>query len=196
MLSAIGMFQQPCSRDYNGLAMLPMGKLRLFTFVLAAACVVPSLSAVITETREYHGKKVTCLHGGAWMAQNTLGVYSSARLYEQVFTGTVQSAVEVTDTDKRLHITPDEVFLGVVAGEVTALVNQACMPKNLPEIKSGDKWLFYLLAIQHLHREANPPYITSDGLAVSFDSPSKPVSQAQDEICLLRHHSDTRGCVE
>lgn len=175
--------------------MLPVGKLRLFTFVLAAVCVVPSLSAIITETREYRGKKVTCLHGGASGAQNTLGVYSRARLYGQVFTGTVQSAVEVTDTDKRLQITPDEIFLGDVPREITALVNQACMAKNLPEIKAGDKWLFYLLAIQHLHPEAKPAYITTEGLMLSFDSPSKPVSQAQDEICLLRHRSDNRSCV-
>ena len=173
--------------------MLPLGKLRLFTLVLTAACVVPSLSAVITETREYHGKKVTCLHGGA---SNTLGVYSRARLYRQVFTGTVQSVVEITDTDKRLQITPDEIFLGDVPRDIAVLVNQACMAKNLPDIKAGDKWLFYLLAIQHLHSEANPPYMTIDGLLVSFDSPSKPVSQAQDEICLLRHHSDAKSCVE
>jgi hypothetical protein len=91
-----------------------MGKLRLFTFVLAAAGVVPSLSAVISGTREYHGKKVTCLYGGASIAQHSLGVYSRARLYRQVFTGTVQSAVEITDTDKRLEVTPDEIFLGDV----------------------------------------------------------------------------------
>ena len=32
--------------------------------LLAVACMVPSLSAVIVERREYHGKQVTCLHSG------------------------------------------------------------------------------------------------------------------------------------
>ena len=192
----MAMFQQSGSRDYNGLAMLPVGKWRLLTFVLAAACVVPSLSALIVEEREYHGKKVTCVHGGAWLAQTTIGVYSRARIYEQVFTGTVQSAVEITDTDKRLQITPDEVFLGDAAGEITATVNQACLPENLPEIKAGDKWLFYVRTKKYLHPEGKPAYITSDGLMVPFDGPSKPVSQAQNDICLLRHHSDNGSCVE
>lgn len=41
-----------------------------------------------------------------------------------------------------------------------------------------------------------PAYITTKGLIVSFDSLRKPISQAEGEICLLRHHSDTRSCVE
>jgi hypothetical protein len=176
--------------------MLPVGIWRFLAFVLAAVCVVPSLSAVIVEEREYHGKKVTCVHGGAWIAQSAQGAYTRALGYEQVFTGTVQSVVELTDTDRRLEITPDEVFRGDAAGKITATVNQACMPQNLPEIKSGDRWLFYLITKRYFHREANPPYITSDGLMVHFDSPSKPVSQAQNDICLLRRQSDSRGCVE
>jgi hypothetical protein len=158
--------------------------------------VVPSLSALIVEDREYHGKKVRCIHGGAWITETRLGVYHRARIYEKVFTGTVQSAVEITDTDKRLEITPDEVFLGDAAGEITATVNQACLPENLPEIKAGDRWVFYLRTGKYLHPEANPPYISSDGLMVPFDSPSKPVSEAQNDICLLRHHSDNRNCME
>jgi hypothetical protein len=179
--------------------MVTVERWRLLTLFLAAVCVVPSLSAVIVEEREYHGKRVTCVHGGAWIAQRAQraqGVYTRSLGYEQVFTGTVQSAVEITDTDKRLEITPGEVFRGDASGKVTATVNQACLPQNLPEIKAGDEWLFYLITQRHLHPEANPPYITSDGLIVGFDSPSKPVSQAHNDMCLLRHHSDSRGCVE
>lgn len=43
--------------------------------------------------------------------------------YARVFTGTVKSAVEVGDTDKRLQLIPDEVFLGSgrkhTAGDLT-----------------------------------------------------------------------------
>jgi hypothetical protein len=177
--------------------MLPSRKWRLLVFLLALAFRVPSLSALIIETRQYRGTQVQCVHGGAWLSETDLGVYSGARLYEQVFTGTVRSAVEITFTDKRLQIIPDEVFLGDVAGEITATVNQACLPENLPEIRAGDKWVFYLRTKKYLHPDAKTPYISTDGLIVVFDSPSKPVSQAQNDICLLRHHSDeSESCAE
>jgi hypothetical protein len=164
--------------------------------VLALICMGQSLSAVIVEGRQYHGTQIQCVHGGAWISETQLGVYSRARIYEQVFTGTVQSVVEISFTDKRLKIIPDEIFLGDVAGEITATVNQACLPENLPEIKAGDKWLFYFKTKRYLHPDATPPYITSDGLMVVFDSPSKPVSNAEYDICLLRHHSDLReSCI-
>jgi hypothetical protein len=177
--------------------MLPSRKWRLLVFLLALTFRVPSLSALIIETRQYRGTQVQCVHGGAWLSETDLGVYSGARLYEQVFTGTVQSVVEITFTDRRLQIIPDEVFLGDVAGEITATVNQACLPENLPEIKAGDKWIFYLRTKKYLHPDAKTPYISTDGLIVVFDSPSKPVSQAQNDICLLRHHSDeSERCAE
>jgi hypothetical protein len=172
-------------------AMFRSRKWRMLVSSLAFSCVVPHLFAVIVEGRMYHGKMVNCVHGGAWLSQRNLEGYSRARLYEeQVFTGTVQSAVEISFTDKRLQIVPDEIFLGDVAGEITATVNQACLPENLPEIKAGDKWLFFLRTRRYLHPDANPPYITTDGLMVDFESPAKPVSQAGYDICLLRLRSD------
>ncbi len=172
------------------LDVMPSQKWRLLAVVLAFICVVPHLSALFVEGRVYHGTKVQCVHGGAWISETTLGVYSRALLYEQVFTGTVQSVVEISFTDRRLQIIPDEIFLGDVAGKITATVNQACLPENLPEIKAGDKWLFFLRTKKYLHPDANPPYITTDGLMVVFDSPAKPVAQAEYDICLLRYRSD------
>jgi hypothetical protein len=165
-------------------------KSQLPVLVLAFVCVAPRLFAVIVESRSYHGKKVQCVHGGAWVNQMQLGVYSEARLYDQVFTGTVQSAVEISLTDKRLQIIPDEIFLGDVAGDITATVNQACLPQDFPELKAGDKWLFFLQTRRQLHPDAKPPYISTDGLMVVSDSPSRPVSQAEYPICLLRLRSD------
>jgi hypothetical protein len=171
--------------------MFPSRKWRPLVSLLAFSCLVPHLAAVVVEGRLYHGKMVQCVHGGAWISQRNLGGYSRALLYEeQVFTGTVQSAVEISFTDKRLQIVPDEISLGDVADEITATVNQACLPENLPEIKAGDKWLFFLRTKKYLHPDANPPYITTDGLMVDFESPAKPVSLAEYDICLLRLHSD------
>jgi hypothetical protein len=169
---------------------MPSRKWRLLVFVLAFVCEVPHLSAVVVEGRLYHGQQVECAHGGAWIGQTQLGVYSRARLYEQVFAGTVQSAVDISFTDKRLRIIPDEMFVGNASGEITATVNQACLPENLPEIKARDKWVFYVRTKKYLYPDAKPPYITTDGLMVVFDSPTKPVRQAEYDICLLRLHSD------
>ena len=177
--------------------MLPPRIWRPLVLFLVLPFTGPSLSALVVEGRWYRGQHVQCVHGGDWLNELNLGVYSRARLYEKVFTGTVQSVVEVSFTDRRLRIISDEVFLGYVAGEVTATVNQACLPEEFPEIKAGDKWVFCLKTKKYLRPEANPPYITTDGLMVVFDSPGKPVSQAGYDLCLLRLHSDVNeSCAE
>jgi hypothetical protein len=156
---------------------MPSRKWRFLVIVLAFACGVPSLSAHVAETHWYHGKKVQCDHGGAWLQVLSLGVYSRARGYERVFTGTIQSATDISDTDKRLQIMPDEIILGDAIGKVTATVNAACLPEDIPEIEAGDKWLFYL----------SNKWI---------GDPSKPVSQAEYDLCLLRLHSDVdESCI-
>ncbi len=130
----------------------------------------------------YHGRIVQCLHGGAWVGQRNLGVYTRAQIYkERVFTGTVQSVVEISFTDRRLQIMPDEVLLGDVAGEITATMNQACLREKPPDVKDGDKWLFF---VRTLYRDAIPYDV------VDFDSPAQPVSLAQYDICVLRLHAD------
>ncbi len=159
--------------------MLQPPKWRLIAFALAVTCLVPSLSAVVMEVREYHGKQVRCMHGGNYFNPvQTCGT----QFYARVFIGTVKSAIEISDTEKSLVLIPDEVFLGDHASEVTVKVNQACMPQKLPEVQAGDKWLFYL-------RSYGLP--STDGSAIKlilpFDSPSKPLSQADDDIATLRH---------
>ena len=162
--------------------MLVLRKRRLLVAVLACIGSVPHLSAVIAEGRLYHGRMVQCLHGGAWIGQRNLGVYTRAQIYkEQVFTGTVQSVVETSFTDRLLQVVPDEVLLGDVSGEITATMNQACLRDNPPEIKAGDTWLFFLRTV---YCDAIPYHV------VDFDSPAKPVSLAQYDICLLRLHAD------
>jgi hypothetical protein len=151
-------------------------KWRLAFVVLTVACMVPSLSAVIVEIREYHGKQVTCLHSGLMGVAKACGT----ERYARVFTGIVRSSVEVGDTDKRLEIVPDEVFVGD-SSDAIAITDQACLPTD---IQAGDKWLFYL------YRDP-----TNDTLVLSYDGPSKPISEAEDGISLLRDlgHLTTTG---
>ncbi len=162
--------------------MLPSQKWRLLVFLLTFIGMVPHLSALIGEARLYRGVEIQCLHGGPWIGQRYLGVYTRAQIYEeQVFTGTVRSVVETSFAERRLQIVPDEVLLGSVSGEITATMNQACLRENPPEIKSGDTWLFF---VRTQYRDAIPY------LVVDFDSPAKPVSLAQYDICLLRLRTD------
>jgi hypothetical protein len=93
------------------------------------------MSAVIVEIHMYHGKFVQCPSSGPDIfGGRACGING----YDRVFTGTVKSATEISDIDKRLVLIPDETFLGL-ATEVTATVNQACMPPNEPEIQAGDR---------------------------------------------------------
>jgi len=160
-------------------------KWRSCLFALAVIAVLPSLSAVVVEMREWHGKQIRCMQGGAWLvAPKACGTLDYA--YERVFTGTVQSVTEISDTDRRLDITPDEVFLGDSKGPVATTVNQACLTPNDPEIKAGDKWLFYLRTYRAFRTDGKPIY-RSVQLEMPFDGPSKPLFKAQEDVAKLRH---------
>jgi hypothetical protein len=163
--------------------MLPSRKLRGCLFSLAVACVVSTLSAEIHELRIYHGKRVDCMRSGLGPL---VGRNCGTDGYVRVFTGTVKSAVDVGDTDKQLELVPDEVFIGDKS-EVTATVNQACLPEKEPEIRAGDRWLFYIRPKRYVVWDGKTPIIRSEGLEVPFYSPSKPVTEAEDDITTLRH---------
>jgi hypothetical protein len=98
----------------------------------------------------------------------------------------LKSVTEISDTDRRLDITPDEVFLGGSEGPVSTTVNQACLTPNDPEIKAGDKWLFYLRTYRAFRTDGKPINRTVQ-LEMPFDGPSKPLAQAQEDIAQLRH---------
>jgi hypothetical protein len=132
------------------------------------ACFVPSAFAVIVEEREYHGNQVMCVHSGLVGIARSCGTDGYAR----VFTGIVRSAVEKRDTDKVLEIVLDEVFVDDLS-DATVTTDQACLRT---EIRAGDRWLFYL------SRDAK-----SNNLILSYDSPSKPIGEAEYEISLLRN---------
>ena len=162
--------------------MLP--KDQLVAILLSITCFTPSICG---ETRDVsHGEKGKCIVRINSPGNERLGApsWSCTQGFTRVFTGTVESATDVSDTEKRLELIPDEVFLGD-ASELTATVNPACFPDNEPEIQTGDRWLFYVRPRWHWDKETLLP--KSDGFEVAWDSPSKPVSEAEDDIETLRH---------
>lgn len=135
--------------------MFQLRKWRFCLFASAVAAMVPTLSAVVVEMREWDGKQIQCMHGGlGFFHPKFCGTLDYA--YERVFVGTVQSVTEISDTDRRLDITPDEVFLGDSKGPASTTVNQACLTPNDPEIKAGDKWLFYLRTYRGFRTDGKP----------------------------------------
>jgi len=146
------------------------GRIRLCIFTLPFIAL--PLCAQMVEMREYRGRNVQCVHSGYYP---TNGTECGTQHYARVFSGMVESASDIGETDKMLRLVPDEVFLGDPATEVTALVNQACLRR---EISSGEKWLFYL------YRDPR-----TNMLVLPYDSPSKPLAEAKKDIATLRHLS-------
>jgi hypothetical protein len=169
-MSKLGMFQPPTPYQNYDLQMILWLRRRICLSVLTVASVVPTASAQIVEGRQYHGHDVTCVHSGIVHAN---GTFCGTQGYERVFTGTVKSAIDIEEPDKLLQLIPDEVFLGEPTSEVLAVTNQACLRR---EIRTGEKWLFYLSR-----------NTLTNGLVLGYDSPSKPIAQAQADIARLRH---------
>ena len=144
---------------------------------------MPCLSAQTREPHLFDRKRVRCKmdrlsigpRGGHQESCGTRG-------YTRVFTGTVRSVVDARDTDKRVELIPDEVFVGDKS-ELTATFNQACLLEKGPEIKPGDRWLFYLRPKPYW--DPGTRDMTTAALEVPINSPSKPVTEAEDDIAIL-----------
>jgi hypothetical protein len=137
--------------------------------LLGAIRAMPHASGQIVEDREYHGKKIMCVLSGLQGWGSPCGTDGN---YAYIFLGSVISATQISDTEKRLQVAPQEIFLGDSASELTVTTNQgACLPEILP----GDQWLFYLWRDDK----------TKD-LLLGYGSPSKPIADAQPAITALR----------
>lgn len=145
---------------------------RRWTAIILFAVLInamPRVSAQIVEDREYRGKKIMCVLSGLQGWGSHCGADGN---YAYIFVGSVLSTTEVSDTEKRLQVTPEEMFLGDAASQLTVTTDQgACLPEILP----GDQWLFYLWRDDKTKE-----------LLLGYDSPSKPIADAQLAINRLR----------
>jgi len=140
-----------------------------FALMFVLILEVPRTCAQILEEREYRGEKIMCIQSGLRGFAMPCGTDGN---YAYVFVGSVLSVAEISDTEKRLKIVPEELFLGDAESPLTVTTSQgAC----LPEIHAGDRWLFYL------RRERD-----SDDLFLSYGGPSEPLAEAHDDIKMLR----------
>jgi hypothetical protein len=154
--------------------MAALRRLALSTVVLAAMAIfIPCAQAQIIEMREHNGKELVCAMSGLRSFAEPCGTDG----YDAyIFTGSIVSVANAPENEKRLVLTPEEVFLGNVPAELTVTTNQGeCLADNF---QPGDHWLFY---IQRQHN--------TDKFLLAYASGSAPIADAQKSISLLRRLS-------
>jgi hypothetical protein len=107
--------------------------------------------------------------------------------YTRVFTGIVRSVEDISDSDKRLELVPDEAFVGDQS-DVTATIREACLSEDDPELKVGDRWLFYIRPKPYVDEISH--HISTRGFEIPWYGPSKPASEALDDIATLRRRGE------
>jgi hypothetical protein len=102
----------------------------VLTLVLAGIAV--PLSSQISELPEYQGETRRCPFSDpkiGWV-QEQCGLDVE---YTYIFVGTVLSSRDISDTEKRLEVTPHEMFRGVTATQLTVVAEQnGCEPGPRP----------------------------------------------------------------
>jgi hypothetical protein len=154
-----------------------MSLLQRCALLFPALCILPTLAsssaAAQVEGHDYHGKQVFCYIRGR---EGSCGIGDG---YEAVFIGTVVSATETANGEKRLQLMPEEVFSGTVAGSLTVTSDQG---ECFGDFQAGDKWLFYL--------QRDP---RTKSLLLKYASPTRQIADAQAQIEILRRLAHLNG---
>ena len=134
-------------------------------------CALSAAAGQIIELREVDGRSFQCIHSGLSSDLNDCGFRSD--WYAYVFVGSISAVLPSSDKDeKKLQITPEEIFHGEPPTPLTILTSQgACLPK----LAAGDRWLFFL------RKEADKPIFLD-----YYGNDSRPVAEAQEQIETLR----------
>lgn len=129
-----------------------------------------SSAAQIIEIRNVDGKQIECLRSGLMSDLHNCSVRSD--WYAYAFVGSISTIVPVSKDEKKLQITPEEVFHGELSSPLMVLTSQgACLPK----MKIGDRWLFFLR-----HEDGKPIVLDYYG------NDSLPLTEAQKQVDTLR----------
>ena len=126
-------------------------------------------AAQITELREVDGRMIACTRSGLMSDLNDCGTRRD--WYAYVFVGSITAIVPANKDEKKLQITPEEVFHGEPPSPLTVLTSQG---ECLPEMAVGDRWLFFL------RQEPGKPIV------LDYAGGSLPMAQAQKQIETLR----------
>ena len=97
-----------------------------------------------TEFRMVNGKEIACTQAGLWTGINDCGTRS--RWFTYVFLGSITAISPAGQDEKKLQISPQEIFAGEPPASLKVLTSQGdCLPK----LNVGDVWLFFLRKEPH-----------------------------------------------
>jgi hypothetical protein len=128
------------------------------------------LGGAAAQMMELRADGGTCMHSGLSSDLKDCGFRSD--WYAYVFVGSISAITLDGKDEKKIQITPEEVFHGNPSNPLTVQTLQgAC----LPTIAVGDHWLFFL------RRENGKPIVLD-----YYGNDSRPVADAQEQIETLR----------
>lgn len=143
---------------------------RAFAVLTVVLAGLSAAAAQIDEFRDVDGKTIECLHSGLMSDLNDCDVRSD--WYAYVFIGSISEVTPVGKDEKKLQVTPEEVFLGEPPTPLAVTTSQgACLPK----LAVGDSWLFFL------RKEHGKPIVLD-----YYGNDSRPVADAHEQIDTLR----------
>jgi hypothetical protein len=157
--------------------MIPARKLLLShaaAFLAFIALSLPARSQVI-EMVSHDGKTYACQRGGMMGSANSCGTQN----YDVVVVGTILSVEPAFDSQTKISLSTEEIFKGEQAPKIEFTTSQ---PNCFPDLRAGDRWLFYLLRDKE-----------SDALTLAYGSGSGPVAQQKASVDRLRRLSKFRG---
>ena len=126
--------------------------------------------AQVITVEQIGDKTFEFMHSGLTSDLRDCG--TRADWYSYVFVGSISGIASVENDEKALQIVPEEVFLGTPPILLTVLTSQA---PCLPDLKVGDRWLFYL------RKENNQPIVLD-----YYGNDSLPAEHAAEQIDTLR----------
>lgn len=168
-----------------GGTIMPLCKFRFLMFVLCpclVAYLVPPLEGQIVEMHGLPGDpdSYECVLSGL----HGMGSDCGTKYDEMVFTGEILSIAPAPNNEFRLTLRPETIFKGGPTAGMQILTAQR---RCLPEMKTGDSWLFSL----YRDKESNE-------LIVNYGSRSGPETEESQQITFLHKlvGLDTTGVVK
>jgi len=122
----------------------------------------------IINLKKIGNRTIACMHSG--LSSNPLDCGTQYNLYAYVFVGSISAIAPTKDGEKELQIVPEEIFYGEPPNPLVVRTSQSAC---LPDMKIGDRWLFYL-------RDGHPIVLDFYG------NISRPAMDAEQQIETLR----------
>jgi hypothetical protein len=144
----------------------------------AASIAVASLclpaSSQIVEMVSHDGKKYACQRSGLMGSGDSCGTQN----YDEIVVGAIISTAPGPGGETNITLKPEEIFKGLPATRIDITTKQALC---FPDLRPGDRWLFYLVRDKE-----------SDRLTLAYGGGSGLAAQQSASVARLRRLSKFR----